>query len=105
MYELDILNAKVVGIEAFNTFIQKRLVSKTLKPRTSHPIQSLTTFGSLDKNEEAKVLEDEDSPNITPTKSLFIELLILSEDNFSLQKVLQHPHGSVTWGFTYNKDI
>ena len=45
----DILTAEAVGKAAFKTFIQKRLVAKTLKFHASLPMLFLKTFGSLEK--------------------------------------------------------
>ena len=66
----DILNAEAVGKAPFKIFIQKRLFAKTLKYHAPLPRQSLKCVWFSCKDQEAKVLEDEDSPNISTTESL-----------------------------------
>ena len=88
----DILNTEAVGKAAFKTFIQKRLVVKTLK--------FLKMFGSLEKKKKLNFSKMK-IVQISAQRNLFGQLLILSEDNnLSLQKVLQYPLGSVSWALT-----
>ena len=50
----DILNVEAGDKAAFKTFIQKRLVAKTIKLHASLPRQSIKTFGSLEKTKKLK---------------------------------------------------
>ena len=87
----DILNTEAVGKAAFKTFIQKRLVAKTLKFHASLPRLSLQTFGSLEKT---KKLKSSKIVQISAQLNLFGQQLIISEyNNLSIQK--QYPLGSI----------
>ena len=86
------MNAEAVDKAAFKTFIQKRLVAKTLKFRAPLSNQSLMMFGCLEKT---KKLKSSKIIQISAQRNLFGQLLILSEDN--KLSSLQYPLGWVPW--------
>ena len=74
----DILNVEAVVKAAFKTFIQKRLVAKTIRFHASLLRQSLQTFGSLEKTNK---LKSSKIVQISAQLNLFEQQLIISEDN------------------------
>lgn len=95
--EHDLLRAVKVGKEAYDHFVQERLLDKTKSFNAPIKKNNLKTFANQVKS--AKVTgQSKKSKQITAERNVFGQLVLLAlEHDISMERVLSFPLGPVPW--------